>query len=75
VVSTRVYGCEELVVEGVTGLKVDIEDEAQLAAALRTVLSDAGLRARMGVASRARVEAHFTWQHSAREYLQLAGSR
>jgi glycosyltransferase involved in cell wall biosynthesis len=75
VVCTRVYGCEELVVEGVTGLKVDIEDEAQLAAALRTVLSDAGLRARMGVASRARVEAHFTWRHSARQYLQLAESR
>lgn len=72
VVCTRVFGCEELVVEGVTGLKVDIEDEVQLAAALRTVLSDAGLRARMGVASRARVEARFTWPHSARMYLDVA---
>jgi glycosyltransferase involved in cell wall biosynthesis len=73
VVCTRVFGCDELVEDGVTGLQVDIEDEGQLADALRTVLSDAQLRARMGAAGRARVESRFTWMTTAQAYLALAG--
>ncbi|HEX6557889.1 MAG TPA: glycosyltransferase family 4 protein [Longimicrobiales bacterium] len=73
VVCTRVFGCDELVQHGTTGLLVDIEDEVQLADALRTVLSDAVLRERMGSAGRARVASEFTWPGGARAYLQIAG--
>ena len=74
VICTRVFGADELVVDGETGLQIDIENEHQLAAALRTLLTDECLRARMGMAGRARVETHFTWQATARAYLQLAGA-
>lgn len=73
VVATRVFGCDELVQQGATGLLVDIEDAAQLADALRTVLTDAELRERMGAAGRARVAGEFTWSSGARAYLRIAG--
>jgi glycosyltransferase involved in cell wall biosynthesis len=74
VICTRVFGADELVVDGETGLQIDIENEQQLAAALRTLLTDECLRTRMGRAGRARVETQFTWQATARAYLQLAGA-
>ncbi len=73
VVCTRVFGADELIEQGISGMLIEIEDEVQLADALRTLLSDPGLRARMGTAARQRVEAHFTWTSTARAYLQLAG--
>ncbi len=75
VICTRVSGCEELIVDGETGLKVDIDNVPQLAAALRRVLADPALRTRMGVASRARVAEEFTWTATARRYLELAEQR
>jgi glycosyltransferase involved in cell wall biosynthesis len=72
VICTRVAGCEELVADRVTGLKVDVEDENQLAAALRELLSDAALRRTLGAAARARVEHDFTFTATARVYLQQA---
>jgi glycosyltransferase involved in cell wall biosynthesis len=73
VICTRVAGCEELVDDRLTGLKVAVEDVDQLAAALRELLSDTALRARIGAAARARVERDFTWTATARIYLQQAG--
>lgn len=73
VICTRVFGCDELVEDGVTGMQVDIENEDQLAAALRKLITDPALRERMGRAGRARVESGFTWTSTARAYLEIAG--
>jgi glycosyltransferase involved in cell wall biosynthesis len=52
-------GTGEGVRHGETGFLFDPGDEAALAAHLRTLLGDAGLRARMSVAARAHMEANF----------------
>jgi glycosyltransferase involved in cell wall biosynthesis len=72
VICTRVSGCAELILHGQTGLQVNIEDDEQLAEALRKLLLDPSLRTRMGAASRARVAQEFTWTATARRYLELA---
>ena len=72
VICTRVFGATDLVDHGVTGMLVDIENEMQLADALRNMLGDRDLRARMGAAGRARVESCFTWESTAQSYLALA---
>ena len=59
VVSTRRGGPSETVVDGETGFLVDPRDAATLAAQVIHLLRDPVLRARMGAAGRARVEANF----------------
>jgi glycosyltransferase involved in cell wall biosynthesis len=54
VVATNVRGPREQVVDGVTGLLVPVRQSAPLAAALDRLARDAGLRAAMGEAGRAR---------------------
>lgn len=57
VVVAREVGCApDLVREGVNGALFDAGDVDALAAALRPILADAGLRARMGAASRAIID-------------------
>ena len=73
VVCTRVFGADELIEHGVTGMQIDIENEIQLEAALRQLLTDPAMRERMGAAGRARVETLFTWKRAAQMYLDLAG--
>ncbi len=46
-------------------------DVASLAEALVTLIQDAALRQRMGAAGRARVLAHYTWDHIIQEYLMV----
>lgn len=58
-VTTDVPGCRDAVREGETGLLVPPRDAAALAAALRPLLGDPVLRARMGEAARADAEARF----------------
>jgi glycosyltransferase involved in cell wall biosynthesis len=72
VICTRVFGAADLVQDGETGLLIDLENEAQLADALRTLLTNPELRACMGAAGRRRVEAQFTWDATAQAYLQIA---
>ncbi len=60
VVSTRVGGIPEAVVDGETGILLEPGDVVCLAAALRTLAEDPGLRARMGVAGRDRVREKFS---------------
>lgn len=59
VVATRVPGCVDAVLDGVTGTLVPPRDPPALAAALRAYLADPALRARHGAAGRARVLADF----------------
>ncbi|HEX5131860.1 MAG TPA: glycosyltransferase family 4 protein [Candidatus Krumholzibacteria bacterium] len=60
VVSTRVFGIPEAVVHDGTGLLVEPGDTPALRSALVRLVSDAGLRQRMGSAGRDRYEAMFT---------------
>lgn len=60
IVTTGIPGCRELVVHGENGLHVPIRQAAPLAAALRTLLADPALRARMGARGRARVLAEYS---------------
>ena len=66
VVSSRVFGIPEAVVEGETGLLVSPDDVAGLAAALHTLAADSALRARMGRAGRVRFEERFTLERQLR---------
>jgi glycosyltransferase involved in cell wall biosynthesis len=60
VVSTRVGGAAKVIVDGETGLLVDVEDEAALASAVRRLAGDAELRRRMGAAARAHATSTFS---------------
>jgi L-malate glycosyltransferase len=62
VVVTRVGGLPEVVRDGETGLIVERDDPAALAAALRRLVEDATLRSRLGRAGRAWVQAQYEWR-------------
>lgn len=53
IVTTDTPGCREIVREGVNGLLVPVKDTVALANALRILLEDADLRAKMGERSHA----------------------
>jgi len=59
VVATRVDGCVEAVVDGVTGFLVPPRDSLALARAIERLLRNPGLRRKMGQAARKRVLRHF----------------
>ena len=59
VIASQVAGVGELVETGVSGFTIPAGDLDTLAARLDTLLSDPGLRARMGAAGRAKVAAEF----------------
>jgi glycosyltransferase involved in cell wall biosynthesis len=58
-VVTDCGGSPELVIDGVCGLVVPVQDEAKLAAAVARLHSDAALRRRLGAAARERIRADF----------------
>jgi glycosyltransferase involved in cell wall biosynthesis len=60
VIATPVGGTAELVADGETGLLVPPRDAERLAGAIRALVSDPGLRARLGRAGRERVERDFS---------------
>lgn len=64
-VTTDVPGCRDLVRAEETGLVVAPDDSEALAGALRRLVVDQALRARLGAAARARVEAGYTTRHAA----------
>ncbi len=78
-VSTDVTGIPELVEDGVTGLLVGQNDAAALAGALQRLLDDAGLRARLAGAARARIERDFDVAQNGAQlrslYAQIVRSR
>jgi glycosyltransferase involved in cell wall biosynthesis len=59
VVATDIRGCRQVVVDGTTGTLVPVDDAPALAAALGTLVDDAFLRARQGMAAAARAGTHF----------------
>jgi glycosyltransferase involved in cell wall biosynthesis len=62
-VATDVPGCREVVRDGDTGLLVPPRDPMALAAALRTLILDPALRARLSAAARKRVAEEFSAEH------------
>ena len=71
VVASCIAGNEELVVDGKTGYLVRSEDIESLRNALKGLLSDAALREQMGIASRQYVEANYSWESTAQQYVML----
>lgn len=72
VVASDTGGLSDIVRPGETGLLVPPGDAEALAAALETLLDDAGLRARMGAAGRIQAETEHDWQAVIRRhYLPL----
>ncbi|HEY1813793.1 MAG TPA: sugar transferase [Kofleriaceae bacterium] len=75
VVATRVEGCVDAIVDGVTGTLVAARDAAALASALERYITDEELRAVHGDAARARVAREFTrdgiWKALHAEYVAL----
>jgi glycosyltransferase involved in cell wall biosynthesis len=61
VVSTRVGGIPEAVVDGLTGILVAPKNEQQLADALIKLINDPGLRNQMGKAGRKHVLKNYEW--------------
>ncbi len=79
VVASRVGGIPEVVADGVTGLLVEPEDPAALAAAMNQVLRDPGQAAAMGLAGRERAVREFSWdavgQQTAALYAELVRAK
>ncbi len=71
VVSTNKGGPAETIADGVTGYLVPPGDATGLALQVITLLHNPTMRARMGVAGRARVEEHFSVKAMAAHYMQI----
>jgi glycosyltransferase involved in cell wall biosynthesis len=71
VVSTRLAGIPELVVDGQTGVLVSPGDTTALTQALEQLLRDAELRLRYGRAGRARIEQHFRIEQTVAPLIEL----
>ena len=78
VVATRVDGCVDAVVDGVTGLLVPPRDPQALGAAIERLILDPELRQQMGQAGRQRVLRDFRpealWQAQYQQYRELLGA-
>ncbi|MGB6064076.1 MAG: glycosyltransferase family 4 protein [Desulfomonilaceae bacterium] len=79
VVASRVTGCVEAVVDGVTGILVPPRDVQSLVEAICTYVEDPELRVKHGQAGRDRVLAHFRqepiWEALSEEYLFHIGRK
>ncbi len=60
VVGTRIAGVPQLIEDGVNGLLVEPQNPAQLSDALRRVVGEEGLAARLGTAARRTIEADYS---------------
>src|SRR5204863_8378137 len=71
VVSTRLAGIPELVVDGETGTLISPGDTAPLTDALQRLLCDRELRLRYGRTGRARIERHFQIEDTVSPLVEL----
>ena len=71
IVSTRLAGIPESVVNGETGLLIPPEDTMALAEALSRLIEDAKLRVHYGRAGRARIEQHFRIERTVAPLIEL----
>jgi glycosyltransferase involved in cell wall biosynthesis len=71
VIATRVTGCVDAVVDNVTGLLVDVDDEEQLAEAMLKLAQDTELRNKLGRQGRERVRKLFDSKRLIAEHISL----
>jgi phosphatidylinositol alpha-1,6-mannosyltransferase len=71
VLGGRAGGIPDAVRDGETGLLVDSTDPAAVLAAVRSLLADPALRARLGQAGRRAVESHYNWDRVTRDVRRL----
>jgi len=71
VIASRIAGNEELVIDGETGILIPSEDADAFGIAIRKLMTDVPLRQQMGLASRRRVEEHYSWENTAKQYAFL----
>ena len=71
VVVTRAGGLPEVVRDGETGLIVPRDDPPALAAAMRRLVEDPALRARLGTAGRAWVQREYEWSACVRRMVEV----
>ena len=71
VVAGRSGGIPEAVRDGETGLLVDAESPEAVGEALRVLLDDASLRARLGQAGRRSVESYYNWDRVAADLARI----
>jgi glycosyltransferase involved in cell wall biosynthesis len=70
IIASRVAGNALVVADGINGIRVDEGRPEQLAHAMARLADAPVLRAKMGAASRKRIEEEFDWPHLARKYLR-----
>ncbi len=70
IVASRAAGNPLVVADGINGLRVEENRPDQLAHAIARLADAPVLRAKLGEASRKRVEEEFDWPHLAQRYLQ-----
>jgi phosphatidylinositol alpha-1,6-mannosyltransferase len=71
VIGGRAGGIPDAVRDGETGLLVDSTDPGAVLAAVRSLLADPALRARLGQAGRRAVESHYNWDRVTRDVRRL----
>jgi phosphatidylinositol alpha-1,6-mannosyltransferase len=71
VVGGRSGGVPDAVRDGETGILVDPEDRADVAAGITRLLGDEALRRRMGAAGRRAVETYYNWDRVAEDFIRI----
>ena len=71
VVAARTGGIPEAVRDGESGILVDSDNPDQVAAALRTLLGDRSLAARLGAGGRSAVERYYNWDRVSADLARL----
>ena len=71
VIASRIAGNEELVIDGETGFLVPAEDPDALREAISELIINNSRRQQMGMSSRQRVEANYSWKQITQNYLTL----
>jgi glycosyltransferase involved in cell wall biosynthesis len=71
VVATAVGGTPEVIADGISGLLVPPAQPGKLADSINKVLSEPGLKARLGVGGRERMQAEYTFEAQAQKYAEL----
>jgi phosphatidylinositol alpha-1,6-mannosyltransferase len=71
VVGGRSGGVPDAVRDGETGILVDPEDRADVAAGITRLLGDEALRKRLGAAGRRAVETYYNWDRVARDLMRI----
>lgn len=74
IVTTNAPGCEDTVLEGLNGFKVDIKDHKALSEKLQLLIEDEPLRIKMGKKSREIFEENFTLDKVVKQTFELYDS-